>query len=211
MVDRHYGTIESIGKWGLNTSWHTIPFSIFPPWFWWRVGAWGGLNQDQAYHGFLFSFALAGLLVAALVLVAARAAVPARTRAGFAVGVFWFAWPLLYHQFGSQSLTHFVPIHRLSRHLVVYAPGAVFATVAACAVLAPVVSGWRLAPARRAVEAAAFCCWFCTWRSTGKANGLPTARITASRARTRAFANGCRLTCRRSSQTPEISACSTSG
>jgi hypothetical protein len=154
VVNRHYGTIDSIGQWGLNTAWHTIPFSIFPPWLWWRVGAWGGLNQDQAYHGFLFSLALAGILFATLALLAARTAVPARTKAGFAVGVFWFAWPLLYHQFGSQSLTHFVPMHRLSRHLVVYAPGAVFAIVAACAVLARVVSGWRLAPARRAVAAA---------------------------------------------------------
>jgi hypothetical protein len=52
-----------------------------------------------------------------------------------AVAAIWFTWPLLYHQMGSQSLTQFIPIHRLSRHLVVYAPGAVVAIVAGCCVI----------------------------------------------------------------------------
>jgi hypothetical protein len=55
-----------------------------------------------------------------------------RATAGFILAVVWLCWPLLYHQFGSQSATHFVPMHRLSRHLVVYAPGAMFAIVAGC-------------------------------------------------------------------------------
>jgi hypothetical protein len=153
-VNRHYGTLQSIGQWGLNTSWSTIPFSIFPPLLWWRVGRWEALNQDQAYHGFIFCLALGGLVLGVLSLRFVKAAVPARITAGLVVGAFWFAWPLLYHQFGSQSVTHFVPMHRLSRHLVLYAPGAVFATVGACWLIAHAASAWRFAPARRVLAAA---------------------------------------------------------
>jgi hypothetical protein len=45
------------------------------------------------------------------------------------------AWPLLYQQFGSQSLTSFVPMHRLSRHFVAYAPGAILVTVVGFCIL----------------------------------------------------------------------------
>ena len=155
VVNRHYGTLQSIGQWGLNTSPTTIPFSIFPPLLWLRTGIWGALNQDQAYHGFIFCLALAGAIVGALALASARVPRSRRLSAGFAAGAFWAAWPLIYHQFGSQSVTHFVPIHRLSRHLVVYAPGAVFVAVAACAIVADSVARWRFPFARRAVAASA--------------------------------------------------------
>jgi hypothetical protein len=90
------------------------------------------LNQEQAYHALTFCWALICLAVGFVALKADRRPPTDRAVAGLAVAALWFAWPLLYHQFGSQSVTHFVPMHRLSRHLVVYAPGAVFATVAGC-------------------------------------------------------------------------------
>jgi hypothetical protein len=152
VVNRHYGTLQSIAQWGLNTRPETIPYSIFPPLLWWRVGGWGALNQDQAYHGFLFCLAFGGLVLGALAAGFARAAVRGRALAGFVAAAFWFGWPLLYHQYGSQSLTHFVPMHRLSRHLVVYAPGAVFAAVAGGVLLWRAVPGSRIA--RRALVAA---------------------------------------------------------
>jgi len=155
VVTRHYGTIDSIRKWGLNTDPTTIPFSAFPPLVWWNRGTWGHLNQDQAYHGLIFFLALVAVAAGAVVLVSRRGHVPDRPAAGFAVAALWFAWPLLAHQFGSQSLVHFVPMHRLSRHLVVYAPGAVFATVAGSALVMEAASTWRLANARRALSAAA--------------------------------------------------------
>jgi hypothetical protein len=154
VVNRHYGTMQSIAQWGLNTSSTTIPFSIFPPLLWSRVGGWGVLNQDQAYHGFIFVLALASIGLGALALRFTTVPIPERAKAGFALGVFWFAWPLLYHQFGSQSLTHFVPIHRLSRHLVVYAPGAVFAATGGCFLIAKAASAWPWAAARKALAAA---------------------------------------------------------
>ena len=55
--------------------------------------------------------------------------------AALGVAAVWLLWPLFYHEFGSQSLTTFVPMHRLSRHLVVYAPGAIFAIVAGATTL----------------------------------------------------------------------------
>jgi hypothetical protein len=159
VVDRHYGTLQSIGQWGLNTSSNTIPFSIFPPLLWSRQGGWWHFNLDQAYHGLIFCFAFAGLIAATLVFiftsVFTKASVPRRTIAGFTVGAFWFACPLLYHQFGSQSLTQFVPMHRLSRHLVVYGPGAVFATVAACALIAAAAPRWQFTLARWRLAAVA--------------------------------------------------------
>jgi hypothetical protein len=132
VVDRHYGTVESIARAGLNTDPGTIPFSLLAPVTWWLRGGWGELNQDQAYHGLLFCWAVAFLAIGALALGVLRGRADRRARAGFAVAVVWLLWPLLYHQFGSQSLTHLVPMHRLSRHLVVYAPGAMFAIVAGC-------------------------------------------------------------------------------
>ena len=138
VVQRHYGTADSIARAGLNIDPRTIPFSLFAPVSWWVRGEWGWqpLNQDQAYHGLLFCWAV--LLLAAAVIAARlrRRLADPRTLAGLGVATAWLVWPILYHQFGSQSLTEYVPMHRLSRHLVVYAPGAIFAVAAGVTVLA---------------------------------------------------------------------------
>ena len=149
VIHRHYGAMTSIQQWGLNTDWHTIPYSIFAPLLWWRIGGWGELNQDQAYHALTFCAAALLLFLGLAALLASNAARTRNGLAGFLLGVFWFGWPLLFHQFGSQSLTAFVPIHRLSRHVVVYAPGAIMAIVAGCFLVSSVVTSWRLAPLRR--------------------------------------------------------------
>jgi dolichyl-phosphate-mannose-protein mannosyltransferase len=135
VLNRHYGTLDSIRQWGLNHDPHTIPFSVFPPALWWTIGGWWQLNQDQAYHGLIFCWALLAIGGGFVALAVGKPRLPRPALAGFFVALVWFAWPLTYHQFGSQSLTHFVPIHRLSRHLVVYAPGAIFATVMGCFVV----------------------------------------------------------------------------
>jgi hypothetical protein len=141
VVQRHYGTADSIARAGLNIDLHTIPFSLFAPLSWWIRGEWGWhpLNQDQAYHGLLFCWAVlllaSGLIAARLM----RGRSDRRTLAGLAVAAAWLVWPILYHQFGSQSLTEYVPVHRLSRHLVVYAPGAIFAIAAGASVTARAV------------------------------------------------------------------------
>ena len=132
VVDRHYGTVESIARAGLNTDPGTIPLTLLAPAAWWLHGGWGALNQDQAYHGLLFCWAIALLAIGAVALAVPRARADRRALAGFAIAAAWLLWPLLYHQFGSQSLTRQVPMHRLSRHLVVYGPGAIFAIVAGC-------------------------------------------------------------------------------
>jgi hypothetical protein len=134
VVNQHYGTLDSIARAGLNTSLRTIPFSLFPVLEWWTGGNWGRLNQDQAYHGLLFVWAIVAVAMGAVAATARR--VDARAVAVLGVAGVWLFWPLVYHQFGSQSLTHFVPIHRLSRHFVVYAPGAIFAVVTGCALVA---------------------------------------------------------------------------
>ena len=149
VVNRHYGTLDSIAQAGLNTNSSTIPFSIFSPLVWWTRGGWGHLNQDQAYHALIFCWALVFLLIGFVALRARKGPVPERAVAGFALATLWFLWPLSYHQFGSQSVTHFVPMHRLSRHLVVYAPGAVFATVAGCFFIGQATRTWRFANTRR--------------------------------------------------------------
>jgi hypothetical protein len=154
VLDRHYGTLDSIRVWGLNTDPKTIPFSIFPPVAWWSSGEWGRLNHEQAYHALTFFVASGSVLTGLVALTVGKERIPDRALAGFALGTLWLAWPLLYHQFGSQSLTHFVPIHRLSRHLVVYAPGAIFAGVAGC-YLVKEASTWRVPAARRALLATA--------------------------------------------------------
>jgi hypothetical protein len=148
VVNGHYGTLGSIRQWALNSDLHTIPFSIFAPVTWWIWGGWWQLNQDQAYHGLIFCWAIAALSVGLVALKSQKTEIPDRAVAGFSLAVLWLAWPLLYHQFGSQSLTHFIPIHRLSRHLVVYAPGAVFATVAGCFVIQQATRTWRPGNAR---------------------------------------------------------------
>jgi hypothetical protein len=155
VITSHYGRPDSIQQWGLNVNARTIPFSIFPPLQWWTLGSWGHLNQDQAYHALTFVLALMSIVTAGVALGSMKGQVSDRALAGFAFGVVWFSWPLLYHQFGSQSLTHFVPMHRLSRHLVVYAPGALFATVAGLFLIKEAASRWRSVAARRALVAAA--------------------------------------------------------
>jgi hypothetical protein len=135
VVDRHYGRMTSIEQFGLNTHPLTIPYSAFAPLTWWRFGAWGEFNPDQAYHGLLFTFALMALVLGGVALAAIPRTDCSRLMRGAALSAFWFTWPLLYHQFGSQSITQYIPIHRLSRHLVVYAPGAMLALVAGCALV----------------------------------------------------------------------------
>jgi len=134
VVAQHYGTLDSLARAGLNTDPRTIPFSLFAPLVWWRYGGWGQWNPDQAYHALLFCGAVALLTIGGIVIISRRPTDP-RIAAGFAVAATWLLWPVLYQQFGSQSLTEFVPMHRLSRHLVVYAPGAIFAVVAGCALV----------------------------------------------------------------------------
>ncbi len=153
VVNRHYGTMASIAQWGLNTDSRTIPFSIFPPLAWWREGISGHLNQEQAYHALIFCMAFAALLAGFAILASQHRRISDRATAGFAVGAIWLTWPLLYHQFGSQSVSQFVPMHRLSRHLVVYAPGAVFVTVAGCFLVNEAISTWRRENGRRILAA----------------------------------------------------------
>jgi hypothetical protein len=149
VLNRHYGTLDSIKQWGLNPDPHTIPYSLFPPSLWWKIGGWWQLNQDQAFHGLIFCWALLSLLAGLVALGVLRGEVPRRAIAGYLLALCWLGWPLTYHQFGSQSLTHFVPIHRLSRHFVVYGPGAIFATVAGCFLTVQATLTWRSANGRR--------------------------------------------------------------
>ena len=141
VVAAHYGTPDSIARSGLNTSAETIPFSLFAPVLWWRDGRWGQFSPDQAYHGLLFCWAVIAIAASAFLLAAAKRRENRRLVAAFVVAVIWVSWPPLYHQFGSQSVTDFVPMHRLSRHLVVYGPGAMFAIVTGCAVVAEALRG----------------------------------------------------------------------
>jgi hypothetical protein len=155
VVTRHYGSADSIQQWGLNVDARTIPFSIFPPLQWWTLGGWGQLNHEQAYHSLTFVLAVASIVTAGVVLISSKGRTSGRALAGFLFGVLWLCWPLLYHQLGSQSLTHFVAMHRLSRHLVVYAPGAVFATVAGLFLIKEAAPAWLSVVARRTLIAAA--------------------------------------------------------
>ena len=151
----HYGSLDSIRRWGLNHDPLTIPYSLFAPLLWNKIGGWGRLNQDQAYHGLLFCWALAALAAGLVATAVARHRIQRRAGIGLLIALVWLAWPLLYHQYGSQSLTTFVPIHRLPRQLVVYAPGAIVAIVAGCFLAGQVVSRWHSQAARRLVRVAA--------------------------------------------------------
>ena len=151
----NYGSPQSIARAGLNVDPRTIPFSLFPPVEWWIHGGWGRLNPEQAYHGLLFCAAVIGLVL--VLVVAGRRGLDRRATAGAAVAAVWLAWPVLYHQFGTESLTAFVPMHRLSRQLVVYAPGAILCVAAGWAVAAaalPRATSWRAAGAGMALVAA---------------------------------------------------------
>jgi 4-amino-4-deoxy-L-arabinose transferase-like glycosyltransferase len=145
VVQAHYGTPGSIARAGLNVDPWTIPFSLFAPLEWWFRGGWGRLNQEQAYHGLLFSLAIVLLAGGATALWWQRGKRSQATAAGLGVAAAWLLWPLLFHQFGSQSVTEYVPMHRLSRHFVVYAPGAIFAIVAGAYAIAEVVRAARSA------------------------------------------------------------------
>lgn len=135
VVQGNYGSLQSIARAGLNVDPRTIPFSLFPPIEWWLHGGWWTLNPEQAYHGLLFCAAVVGLIIV-LVASARRGGPDRRAIAGAAVAAAWLLWPIIYHQFGTESLTAFVPMHRLSRQLVVYAPGAILCVAAAYAFVA---------------------------------------------------------------------------
>jgi hypothetical protein len=130
VVENHYGTRESIREHGLNVDSTTIVNNLFAPLTWVLRGRWGTLAHDQAYHALLFVFAVAALLAGATAVAIRPARASDRAKAGLAMATAWLVLPIVYHQFGSQSLTAFVPMHRLSRQFVVYGPGAMFAIVA---------------------------------------------------------------------------------
>jgi len=95
------------------------------------------------------------MLAIGIVVIISRRPCDPRLAAGFAVAVTWFLCPVLYHQFRSQGVVQFVPMHRLSRHLVVYAPGAMFAIIAGCALFAHAVRAAAVPRAQGPVMAAA--------------------------------------------------------
>jgi hypothetical protein len=144
VVQQHYGTLDSIARAGLNVDPHTIPVSLVAPAWWWFQGGWGQLNQDQAYHGLLFTWSAALLGAAVAFSSPAASRLDRRKLGGLMIAAVWLLWPILYHQYGSQSLTHWVPMHRLSRHLVVYAPGAIFAIAAGVRVISDVIIAARV-------------------------------------------------------------------
>jgi dolichyl-phosphate-mannose-protein mannosyltransferase len=152
VVQAHYGAADSIARAGLNVDPWTIPFSLFAPLQWWRYGGWSRLSQDQAYHGLLFCLAVILLAGGVIALCWQHGRRNQAAAAGLAVAAAWLLWPLLFHQYGSQSVTGYVPMHRLSRHLVVYAPGAIFAIAAGAFAIAEVVRAAR----RTQVTAAAY-------------------------------------------------------
>jgi 4-amino-4-deoxy-L-arabinose transferase-like glycosyltransferase len=154
VVQAHYGTADSIARAGLNVDPWTIPFSLFAPIEWWVHGGWGRLNQEQAYHGLLFPIATV-LLAAGLLALSWRREATRTTIAPLVLGAVWLFWPILFHQFGSQSVSTYVPMHRLSRHLVVYAPGAMFALVAGTSALAAMAPAPRTAAVRSLAYAVA--------------------------------------------------------
>lgn len=172
VVGRHYGSAASIAAAGLNTDPRTIPFSIFPPLVWWLQG-WQPLTHEQSYHGLLFVLAFVVLTLGAGAAAWSRSRLNGREFAGAAIALAWLMWPIAYHQFGSQSITAYVPMHRLSRHLVVYGPGAMFAVVAGSCLIAG-AADWRPAARRLALAAAgsalAIHLWF-NWAAQEIAHG----------------------------------------
>ncbi|HEY3885453.1 MAG TPA: hypothetical protein VGL62_09620 [Vicinamibacterales bacterium] len=167
VLQGNYGSPQSITRAGLNIDPRTIPFSLFPPVEWWLHGRWWTLNPEQAYHGLLFCAAVVGLVV--VLVAAARCGAPdRRTKAGAAVAAVWLAWPILYHQFGTESLTAFVPMHRLSRQFVVYAPGAILCVAAGWAFAARALSpasAYRRSAVAVAIVGAVFILGF-NWAGT---------------------------------------------
>ena len=145
VVQGHYGTADSIARAGLNVNPGTIPFSLFAPIQWWLHGGWGRLSPDQAYHGLLFVWAVVLLAGGSVALLWRWGRSDQAGAAGLVVAGAWLLWPILFHQYGSQSLTEYVPMHRLSRHLVVYAPGAIFAIAAGAYAIAEGVRAARSA------------------------------------------------------------------
>ena len=147
VVGSHYGNAGSIDQWGLNTDRYMIVFSLFAPLVWLMRGTWGHFAPDQAYHGLTFALAVLSLLAGWVIATKARGRLPRPQAAALCLATVWFVWPLLYQQFGSQSLTSFVPIHRLSRHFVAYAPGAICVTVVGLGILIEhsktLRHGWR--------------------------------------------------------------------
>ena len=145
----YYGGAEALNRHGLNADPWTIPGSLLPPLEWFRIGMplWT-LHPGQAYHAHAFVLGLLAWLAGALAI--ARMDGPDwRTFVWLSI---WAWWPVLYHQFGSQSLTAFVPIHRLPRQLVLYAPAAITMVAWVAALMT------RHRPAHRLAAAAAAVC-----------------------------------------------------
>ena len=118
----YYGGAEALNRHGLNADPWTIPGSLLPPLEWLRIGMpWGSLHPGQAYHAYAFVLGLLAWCAGLLVFLRMGGS----ERRAFLWMSIWAWWPVLYHQFGSQSLTSFVPIHRLPRQLILYAPAAI--------------------------------------------------------------------------------------
>jgi 4-amino-4-deoxy-L-arabinose transferase-like glycosyltransferase len=120
----YYGGVGAIPRNGLNADWWTIPESLLPPIAWLRSHGGIALNPNQAYHSFLFVLGVAAWLVGC----ASWRRLSPDDRRRFLFLSCWMWVPVLYHQFGSQSVTAFVPMHRLPRQLVLYAPAAALIT-----------------------------------------------------------------------------------
>jgi hypothetical protein len=122
VAHEYYGGPDSLRQHGLNVDPWTIPGSLLPPLEWIRTGLPPmTLHSGQAYHAYAFVLGLLAWIVALPMAVRMTGS----ERRALVWMSLWAWWPVLYHQFGSQSLTSFVPMHRLSRQLILYGPGAV--------------------------------------------------------------------------------------
>jgi hypothetical protein len=120
-VAAHYGKSSSIETWGLNVDLTYMPKVLLPCILWFiNHEPLFSLNIDQSLHGIFYGYLfilLAGLLIS----ICKKKNVNL-----IFVSLLWFIMPVFYHEFGSQSLTHYVLIHRLSRHFILFLPVAIF-------------------------------------------------------------------------------------
>jgi hypothetical protein len=120
-VTDHYGGAFAIKKWGLNTDLSYMP-KVLLPFILWISNKQPVffLNLEQSLHGIFYIYLL---LFFPVLLISLLKNINTHM---IAVSIAWFLLPVLYHEFGSQSLSHYVLIHRLSRHFILFLPSAIF-------------------------------------------------------------------------------------
>jgi len=130
-INRLYGDLHGIPvseRTGLSKDPHLLVKALFSFQSWFLTLKGISISWDKSLHGILYILTLIATLVIALDRISPKLFNPQSNKLRKLTLFMLFAlyWQVFYREWGTQSLFHYVPIHRLERHFIVFSMPAIW-------------------------------------------------------------------------------------